>query len=175
MFAVAIDRDADLCIDAVKVSPKFKRKIGSFFIVVGECVLAFVSFVDRLVHFVRGFGVFVAEAKACVKVEWELFKEGPEQAAAVAAPKVVLAFAHAHSLQVDHQVVVADASNQHNWSLVAYACTGTKAPVSGETKNRGKKDYKKQGSKKSTKHSPNIDKTYDYTRKNLFLFLYCFA
>jgi hypothetical protein len=38
-----------------------------------------------------------------------------------------------------------------------------------------KKDYKKQGSKNSAKHSPNIDKTYDYTRKNLFLFLYCFA
>ena len=63
------------------------------------------------------------------------------------APKVIFAFTHAHSLQVDHQVVVADASNQHDRGLIAKARSGAKTPVSGVAKYCNKKDYKKQGLK----------------------------
>ena len=86
----------------------------------------------------------------------------------------------AHSLHAQDDVVVAYSTDGDNWSLVSDSDAQVESkmllalPVACMAENHRKKEnqYRKLG-KTDASHGLNIDILTFYTRKNVFLFLYC--
>jgi hypothetical protein len=85
----------------------------------------------------------------------------------------------AHSLHAQDDVVVAYSTDGDNWSLVSDSDAQVESemlPVACMAENHRKKENQYRKSEKmDASHGLNIDILTFYTRKNVFLFLYCLA